>query len=121
MTPRHKLRSFEEWERSLQNFDWLDGFVPGATDVDFLLHASVKGADDRYLLLEFKSPGAPLPMGQRILLTSLKKQGWTVVVIWGPDANDEFVLGWSWKGKVTREQLAARVEKWWKGAKRKAA
>lgn len=103
---------------SLQNYTWLRDEVPGATDIDFIVHAS-HPQGDRFLVMEFKRPGQPVPRGQTILLEGLKKLGWTVVVVWGPDKDNEYVCGWDWQGKYSREALGQVVKLWWDGAKRR--
>ncbi len=114
------IRSYEEWQQSLKNFEWLSNEIPGATDIDMVLHAANPGGDDRFLVIETKKPGQPLPTGQRILLQGLHRQGWTVVLIHGPDDNDEFVLSWDWAGKVDKEALSTMVREWWRANKRGA-
>lgn len=88
-----------------------------ASDVDMLVHASTSSGD-RFLVLEFKQAGQPLPMGQKIMLGALaKRPEFTVVVAWGPDEQGLYVLGHAWRGKVDETGLATLVENWWESAK----
>lgn len=115
------IRSFEEWQRSLQNFDWLRDDVPGATDFDMVIHASNEGRDN-FLVFEFKKAGQRLPRGQSIVLRALQNAGWTVVVCYGPDKDGQFLLSWDWQGFVSKEELGSKVKEWWDENKaRKAA
>jgi len=110
-------KNYENWKKSLQNFAWLVDVVPGATDMDCVVHASTKQGD-HFLVMEFKQPGERLPMGQRILLNAIQKQkGWTVVVVWGPDKQGLYVLSYDWHGKVDRDSLTSLVKNWWDTAK----
>ena len=75
-------------------WDW--GFLNGCfkrnirvTDIDGLVEAG-----GRFLLLEAKSPNAPVPVGQRMAFEALAKTGlWTIIVIWGePNEPEEYLL-----------------------------
>lgn len=62
------MRDFESWSRSLQNFEWLHGCVPGATDFDFVVERR-----GRFLVCEFKpyADGVRMPFGQYLALAAL--------------------------------------------------
>jgi len=65
-----EMRSFDAWEKSLKNFEWLSEAVPGATDIDVFIER--KG---RFLILETKSyqagSGIRVPFGQYLALKAL--------------------------------------------------
>lgn len=108
--------AFNRWQTSLSNFEWLGGAVPGATDLDCLIHASA--FDDKFLLFEFKNAGERIPVGQRMLLNAVRKcDGWTVVTVHGPDKEGFYVLGMDWHGKVDKDGLLTLVKNWWSSAK----
>lgn len=112
------IRDFESWQKSLANFEWLEGVLPGACDADLLCHARCRGGGDRFLILEGKHPTEKMPLGQRLMLEALAKQpGWTVVTARGPFDDGFYTLSGSWTGKCDREGLKSMVAEWWKNAK----
>lgn len=115
------IRSYEAWLESFQNFSWLSDNVPGATDFDMVLHARNGRGDNRFLVFEFKAAGKRLPKGQQLLLSALQEEGWVVVVVWGPQRDGTYLLGYDWQGRVTKEELSARVDEWWSQNKKKRA
>lgn len=114
------MRDFTAWHDSLRNFDWLPKEIPGASDIDQIIHASVKG-DDKFLVLESKGPGIAVPRGQKILFEGLRRKGLDVVVVHGPRLDDDgirrYFLSGDWQGTVTKEELQARTLDWWYQAK----
>lgn len=71
MTDTGTMRNFEEWQRTLRNFEgWLDGAVPGAMDVDFFCERN-----GNFLVIESKPwrKGVVVPYGQHKALYALSK------------------------------------------------
>src|ERR1044071_4183401 len=117
--------NFERWQKSLQDFAYLAEAVPGASDIDCLVHAESVNEDgqlrDSFLVIEAKAVSENIPIGQRRLFAGLKRAGFTVVSAYGPDKNGLFNMGFDWKAKgVTKDELAARIGAWWR-AQREAA
>ena len=99
----------------LRDYRWLGDALPGRvapTDLDALLER--KG---HFLVLEYKPPGMPLPMGQRITLRSLVKLGMDVWVVWG-DGPEVEVGAMDRRGevpfveKMSVGKLRRRVKTW---------
>lgn len=59
------------------------------TDVDGLVERN-----GCFLLIEAKSQGKPVPMGQKILFRSLTQKGFTVLVLWGEPNIPIFMQVW---------------------------
>lgn len=66
-----EMRSWQEFERSMRNYSWLEGAVPGAMDVDFLIERKGK-----FLVMEFKpwTNGVNVGFGQHLALRALAEQ-----------------------------------------------
>ena len=64
------MRNYEEWAKSLRNYEWLAGVVPGAMDVDVLIER--KG---HFLVLEAKpwTNGVNVGFGQHLALDALSR------------------------------------------------
>lgn len=79
------MRNFEEWQRSLRNFEWLSDVVPGAMDIDVMVER--KG---HFLIIETKpfmpKVGVYVGYGQHKALYALSKQPNTTVYLIGDDA-----------------------------------
>lgn len=61
------------------------------TDVDGFVERN-----GRFLYLEAKQSGVPIPFGQRLTIEALKKTGlFTVMVIWGPTNQPKQIQVWS--------------------------
>lgn len=117
---RASMRDYAAWHDSLKNFEWLPKEIPGASDLDQIIHASRKGGDS-FLVLESKGSGVAVPTGQRILFDGLRRRGMDVVVIHGPRADEgglpRYFLSGDWQGNVTKEELQAQTLDWWYTAK----
>lgn len=75
----------------LRDFRWLGDVLPGKEapmDIDMVLEK--KGS---FLACEFKAPGEGLPLGQRITLKTLVRQGWTVWLVWHKDGDNAVEVG----------------------------
>ena len=122
---RSTMRDFTAWHESLKNFDWLPKEIPGASDLDQIIHASRKGGDDSFLVFESKAAGIAVPTGQRILFEGLRRRGLDVVVVHGPHLDDDgarrYFLSGDWDGNVTKEELQERTLDWWYRAKGRRA
>lgn len=64
------MRSWEAFEKSLRNYEWLKDAVPGAMDLDFLIERR-----GRFLVLEMKPwiKGVNVGFGQHLALEALAK------------------------------------------------
>lgn len=100
----------------LRDYSWLNEVVPGASDLDFALEQKSTG---RLLIVEFKSQGQRLPMGQRLLLKTLARKGCDIWVAWQKRNGSIDVADLDGRGELvgfrnlTREGLAAAVDAWW--------
>lgn len=98
---------------------WLADALPGrasGSDIDCVIEQSKTG---RILIMEFKPPGAKLPMGQRIMLRAFARKGCDVWVIWEfadhveagvLDATGEVQFVQS----MSTDELRNRVTVWWR-------
>lgn len=89
-----------------------------ATDIDSFIHCGTKQGDF-FLIFEFKAAGVPVPLGQKIALKALERNltNATVVVIFGPDTKNKYLVTGGWAGLWTEQKLIDRVAKWWKDHK----
>jgi hypothetical protein len=64
------MRDYETWAQSLRNYEWLQGVVPGAMDVDVLVERR-----GRFLVLEAKpwTNGVNVGFGQHLALEAMSK------------------------------------------------
>lgn len=131
------LRSYDEWSKSLRNFEsWLGDAAPGAMDVDALIERRGK-----FLFLESKpwqGVGIAMGLGQYLALSALSElEGVSVWLVGETGGDERFVLDvkpgaqkirrlgrtHAWWGaeafdRVTVEQLQERVREWWEEASR---
>lgn len=140
------MRAFDQWQRSLRNFDWVAGAgVTGASDVDLMLERR-----GRFLFLEGKPREGPqiyVALGQFIALRALAGQPNTEVWLVAEDehAKQDVTLrrysllvvqpgmryhkeGWRSGQKqavfytdgtfehLTLPELQAKVRQWWEGS-----
>lgn len=86
--PIDPLRSYEDFAKSVRDFGWLSGVVPGAMDVDVLIER--KG---QFLVIEGKPwrNGVLLPYGQHKALYALSKLDNFRVYLVGEDKDDVYV------------------------------
>lgn len=70
MSNDQKMRSYEQWHASLQNFEWLSEVVPGAMDVDVFIERR-----GHFLVIEAKpwQNGVNVGFGQHLALEALSK------------------------------------------------
>jgi len=108
----------------LRDYRWVSESLPGKEapmDVDCVVE---KGG--RFLVLEFKPEGMPLPMGQRLTLKAMVRTGYfDVWVVWeGTDGRTCQVGVMDRNGsvnfiaKLRIEQLGHKVEEWHLAASR---
>jgi hypothetical protein len=66
-----EMRNYDKWAQSLRNYEWLQGVVPGAMDVDVLIERRGK-----FLVLEAKpwQSGVSVGFGQHLALRALAEQ-----------------------------------------------
>ena len=83
------MRNFEEWQKSLRNYEWMAGVVPGAMDIDVLIER--KG---HFLVLEAKpwTNGVNVGFGQHLALDALSKVENMDVYLVGEGKSDNFYL-----------------------------
>lgn len=63
------MRSWQAFEQSMRNFEWLGKSAPGASDIDFVVERR-----NQFLLMEFKpmqTNGVSVGFGQHLLLVAL--------------------------------------------------
>jgi len=104
----------------LRDYRWVADALPGRIapmDLDCVLERH-----GRFLVMEFKPEGGPLPMGQRLTLKQLVRKGMDVWVVW------ELPEEWVQVGSMDRNgnvlfiedmrvnRLRRRVSEWFKGA-----
>jgi len=84
-----QLRSYESFKDSLRCFEWLDGVVPGASDIDLLIERH-----GHFLVIEAKPAfnGVRVPHGQHIALLALSNQPNTTVLLVGETSKDKFLV-----------------------------
>jgi hypothetical protein len=101
----------------LRDYRWVSNALPGRVapmDLDCVLE---RGGS--FLCMEFKPGGAPLPLGQRLTLKALVRQGWDVWVAWEQDDGSVHVGAMDRRGEVpfveelTQDELTERVTDWW--------
>lgn len=111
-----KIRNFRDFQNSLRDFDFLKSAVPGASDIDLIVHCEGRNGD-RFLVIEGKRPRSEVSVGQRRLHDALRRSGFTVVVATGPDSEKNFVLSGDWTGTVSKDGLMAKCFAWFNEAK----
>jgi hypothetical protein len=114
------LTKVTETQLGLRDYRWLQDALPGRVapmDVDAMLER--KG---RFLVLEFKPQGAPLPMGQRLTLKALVRLGMDVWVVHELKGGKVKVGAMDRNGNVpfsdtvTVARLRANVAEWFRSA-----
>lgn len=125
------LTNYETFAKSVRDFQWLNGVVPGAMDVDVLIERNGK-----FLVIEGKPwrDGVVLPYGQHKALFALSKLDMFSVYLVG-EAKDETVYITPYTGKApvylrqrsaslwtadrfvptTKDGLAKLAKEWWDG------
>lgn len=109
----------EELQLGLRDYRWLGDALPGRVapmDLDCVLEKN-----GRFLVLEFKPGGAPLPMGQRLTLRALVRTGADVWVVWEkPDDTghvDVAVMdrhgSTKFTARITVSKLRSKVSEWY--------
>lgn len=83
-------------------------------DIDAVLEKN-----GRFLALEFKAPGEVIPLGQRITLKTLVRQGWDVWVVYHRDGEKTCEVGamdrhgnLPFKEVMSVPELARKVAEW---------
>jgi hypothetical protein len=103
----------------LRDYRWVSDALPGRVapmDLDCLLERRGK-----FLAMEFKPKGAPLPMGQRLTLKALVRLGMDVWVVW-EDGERVEVGAMDRNGNVPfvedmrQTRLRRRVSEWFREA-----
>ena len=127
-----ELRNFDNWSKSLQNFDWLKQATTGATDIDVFIERH-----GRFIFIEGKEwrkdYGLEVPYGQHKALYTLSKQPNTTVYLVGetPAATiyvanvalspkPEYIRSrrtvW-WRAQtfqpVSKDDFTATIREWW--------
>jgi hypothetical protein len=128
-----ELRSFDSWNKSLRNFEWLTEACSGAMDIDVFIER--KG---QFLVIEGKpwQDGVDISYGQHKALYALSKQPNTTVYLVGEAPRDVLYVAcfnsspapqyvrhkramW-WPAdrfqRTTKNKFKNYVEAWWKEA-----
>ncbi len=121
MTTR-PLRNADMLPHPLRDYAWVSGILPGSvgpTDIDFVLEAS-----GLILIVEFKPPDEPLPIGQRLTFQTFIRMGCEVIVVRGPYVDQTFAVSVlhvdgtesSW-GRMSKTEIAQEIRAWFMNAK----
>lgn len=111
------IKNPEKFVAGLWDWGCLDNCFPGkikVTDIDGLVER--KG---HFLVLETKSPGVPIPLGQQIMFKNLQRSGlFTIVVVWGNTNQPQEMQVYYSNGKVSEKKPAnmatfKQVVSWW--------
>lgn len=85
------LKDYNAWKRSLRNFSWLQGTVPGATDIDVFIERR-----GNFMVMETKpwipKVGVRLPFGQYLALIALAKIPKFTVLLIGEATDDKLYV-----------------------------
>lgn len=106
-----------EYVNNLWDWSILDGCFGqtkiAPTDID-----GITERNGRFLLIETKSLGVPIPNGQSILFDNLIAKGFTVLVIWGKANEPEKLQIWGLKKPYRADinELRSIVSQWFKWA-----
>lgn len=104
----------------LRDYRWVSNALPGRVapmDLDCVLE---RGGN--FLVMEFKPKGQGLPLGQRLTLKALVRQGWDVWVVWEEDDQHVQAGAMDKRGDIPfvedllTEELSDRVSAWWREA-----
>jgi hypothetical protein len=111
----------EKANLGLRDYRWLGDSLPGRVapmDVDFMLERN-----GQFLVIENKPGGAPIPMGQRITLKALVRQGMDVWVAWEQEDGKHVEVGVMDKhgnvnfiDRMTVAKLKNKVSEWFSAA-----
>lgn len=103
----------------LRDYRWLEDVLPGKEapmDMDAVLEKHGK-----FLGMEFKAPGEVIPLGQRITLKTLVRQGWCIWVVYHEDGSKSCEVGQMdrhgnvpFKEVMSIDKLKQRVAEWLK-------
>lgn len=106
-------------DMGLRDYRWVSESLPGRVapmDLDCVLEKN-----GRFLVMEFKPGGAPLPLGQRLTLKRLVRLGMDVWVVWedgervevgAMDRNGEVPF----VSEMRKNKLARKVQQWFEEA-----
>lgn len=104
------LRSYEEWRKSVRNFEWLQDAAPGAMDVDFLLERG-----GHFLVVEAKPwmKGVSVPYGQHKALLALSRQAETRVYLAGEDGDVLHLACYNTSPAPFIRKVGRKCDAWW--------
>ena len=111
------IRNKDNYMACLWDWGFLDDCFGGTrikiTDVDGLVERR-----GNFLMIEAKSPGAPIPKGQAIMFDKLVKDPkWNVLVVWGkPNEPEEAVVWGNKKFNADAEKIKDVVRRWYEMA-----
>lgn len=127
--PQQSMRSFEQWESSVRNFEWVQGAIPGATDLDMLVERN-----GNFLILESKTmegSGVNVPFGQYLALNALAKVPKFQVMLVGEGPKGGWFRYWlspdsgirngtrpvwfpkDWFTRIGKDDLREELRAWW--------
>jgi len=119
------LRNYNNWRKSIRNFEWLQETVSGAMDIDMLVERN-----GHFLIVEGKpwhfDGGVVVPWGQHRALMQLSMQPNTVVFLVGEAEDEVYILNYAeagkpryWRGSSSAYWPEERFDRTTKGAIRK--
>jgi hypothetical protein len=112
-----KIRNMDAYDRGIWDWKILEGCFGETsvtpTDVDALIQRR-----DKFLFIETKQPGAPVPPGQKYALEHLAKYGDTVLIVHGSEKEVTELKKMTYAGehvyeKPSIDKLRSVVAGWW--------
>ena len=107
------IRNMDTYIKNLWDFGFIERELPGKCAVSDL--DGVIERNGQFLVIETKSPGAKVPMGQAIMFSALQKlDSFTVVVIYGKPEHVEKMRVWPEQSKMAGNvEFLKFVSEWW--------
>ena len=109
------IRSFEDLERNTWDWACFDGCF-GDTKISMSDIDGVVERNGQFLVIETKSTGTPVPMGQSIMFSSFTRlPEFRVLVVWGKPGHVTHMQRWGGSiHEATTEDFRDTVKEWWK-------
>ena len=108
------IRSEAAYMRNLWNWQCLDGCMGErkqcVSDVDGIVERN-----GQFLVIETKSTGVEVPMGQSIMFSSFTRlPEFRVLIVWGKPGHVTHMQRWGGsKREATNEDMENAVKEWW--------
>jgi len=109
------IRNEAAYMRNLWNWQCLDGCMGErkqcVSDVDGIVERN-----GQFLVIETKSTGVEVPMGQSIMFSSFTRlPEFRVLIVWGKPGHVTHMQRWGGsKREATNEDMKDAVKEWWK-------